>query len=655
MTHIYSRLIVVVGMLALLTSCQYNKIDPPQEPKQRPLWERTMTIQELKALYQSKPVRVVPDAVIVGQVISDDSEGNIYKSIYLQDETGGIEFKAGLVNSNLLYKRGSKIAIRCHGLTLGKYGGVVTLGKSSTEPKYENAYLPEQMTPSLVRCDNTRQPLVYRTLTIPTLSPEYTNTLIRLEGVQFVDSELGQTYADADNKTSVPAVERQIEDQQGNRVGTQQLTIETNRRFSITFGEGAEWVSATPMEATEGTHQITITALPNRSEDAREAQMIIKTSTTQHVYLIMQLGSTGKGITYTSLAEIAKLGEGLDQNGKTIDQDLRIRATVTTHAETKQFPFAGFHYIQDAEGNALPIEPIETTLEEVIAGKHPNQYVRVKDVQFVKPDVPFFDPASSYSSTRHQIVDKSGKKTNVEVWKTATFRDEKVPSGSGSITAVVTVNKTFFNLRPTLRSDIKLDQPRFDVGGGNQPNPNPNPDPNPNPQGNIYGVDLSQTARTIPFADDFSKGGKDYDPFALPGWLNKALVGGRNFQKRSREGVHYAQANAFKSTDPENKCVLVTPRLQMKAGSSYTVELTYSTGHTNGATLTIQQLDKDGKLVKTLEVINDQSSPSGYGNQHYKKSYTITGSADAGYIAVLYAAKAPDRTTTYQVEALTVK
>ena len=481
--------------------------------------------------------------------------------------------------------------------------------------------------------------------------------------------------------------------------GTQELTIETNRRFSITFGEGAEWVSATPMEATEGTHQITITALPNKSEDAREAQMIIKTSTTQHVYLIMQLGSTGKGISYTSLAEIAKLGEGLDQNGKTIDQDLRIRATVTTHAETKQFPFVGFHYIQDAEGNALvltvpkgedalqfgdevtaklkgakisnyngtiqlqvsraqmaivpnkPIEPIETTLADVVAGKHPNQYVRVKEVQFVQTDVPFFDPASTYSSTRREITDKSGKKTNVEIWKTAAFRDEKIPSGSGSITAVVTVNKTFFNLRPTLRSDIKLDQPRFDVGGGNQPNPNPDP----NPQGNIYGVDLSQTARTIPFADDFSKGGEDKKDFTLPGWLNKDLVGGRKFQKRSFGNVHYAQANAFGSADPENKCVLVTPRLQMKAGSSYTVDLTYSTGHTNGATLTIQQLDKDGKLVKTLEVINDQSSPSGYGNQHYKKSYTISGSADAGYIALLYAAKAPDHTTTYQVEALTVK
>lgn len=482
--------------------------------------------------------------------------------------------------------------------------------------------------------------------------------------------------------------------------GTQEITIETNRRFTVSFSEGAEWVSASPMEGMEGSHKLVITALANRDEDAREAQMIVKTSTTQHVFLIMQLGSTGKGITYTSLAEIAKLGQDTDQNGKTLDQDLRIRATVTTHAETKQFPFAAFHYIQDAESNALvltlprgedplsfgdqvtaklkgckisnyngtvqlqvsrehmtivsgkPIEPIETTLAEVVAGKHPNQYVRVKDVQFVQTGVPFFDPASTYSSTRREIVDKAGRKTNVEVWKTALFRDELIPEESGSITAVVTVNRTYFNLRPTLRSDIKLDQPRFEVGGGNGGGTQPDPEPTDN----MYGVDLTQTARALPLKDDFSKGGKDMDPFTLPGWLNKAIKGSRTFQKRSFSGVHYAQANAFKSTDPENHCVLVTPRLQMTEGASYTVEMTYSTGHTNGATLTVQQLDKNGALVKTLEVINDDSSPSGYGNQHYKKSYSISGSAEAGYIAILYkASQTPPHTTTYQVEALTVK
>ena len=192
-----------------------------------------------------------------------------------------------------------------------------------------------------------------------------------------------------------------------------------------------------------------------------------------------------------------------------------------------------------------------------------------------------------------------------------------------------------------------------DENGGTEPEPNPNPEPAGE---NIYNVDLTQTARALPLNDDFAKGGKDYDPFALPGWLNKALVGERDFQKRSYSGVHYAQASAYKSTDPVNKCVLITPRLQMTAGSSYTVELTYSSGHTNGATLTVQQLDKDGALVKTLEVINDSTSPSGYGNQHYKKSYAIAGSAEAGYIAILYeASQEPLHTTTYQVEALTVK
>ena len=187
--------------------------------------------------------------------------------------------------------------------------------------------------------------------------------------------------------------------------------------------------------------------------------------------------------------------------------------------------------------------------------------------------------------------------------------------------------------------------------------PTETPKPDPKPAGeNLYDVNLTQTARALPLQDDFAMGGKDYDPFALPGWLNKALVGTRDFQKRSYGDIHYAQASAFKSADPVNKCVLVTPRLRMTAGSSHTVELTYSSGHTNGATLTVQQLDKDGALVKTLEVINDTTSPSGYGNQHYKKSYTITASAEVGYIALLYeASQELLHTTTYQVENLTVK
>ena len=241
----------------------------------------------------------------------------------------------------------------------------------------------------------------------------------------------------------------------------------------------------------------------------------------------------------------------------------------------------------------------------------------------------------SYSYTFASLALQSGKnhKFNVTLASNALTVDEI----NGQVSDWVVVDGEDIIVNP-------------DDNGGTEPTPDPEPAGE-----NIYNVDLTQTARALPLNDDFAKGGKDHDPFALPGWLNKALVGARDFQKRSYNGVHYAQASAYQSADPVNKCVLVTPRLQMTAGSSYTVDLTYSTGHTNGATLTVQQLDKDGALVKTLEVINDTSAPTGYGNQHYKKSYTITASAEAGYIALLYeSSQKPLHTTTYQIEAVNV-
>lgn len=119
--------------------------------------------------------------------------------------------------------------------------------------------------------------------------------------------------------------------------------------------------------------------------------------------------------------------KNVGQQGITIDEDLRIRAVVTTHYQAKQFPFAAFHYIQDAQGNAMvatlmkgsgdpiefgtqitaslkgrklsnyngtvqieldgkevvkvpnmAIEPKDATLQDVLDGKCINQYIRIK-------------------------------------------------------------------------------------------------------------------------------------------------------------------------------------------------------------------------------------------------------------------------------------
>ena len=82
------------------------------------------SIKDLKALYKShgKPVKIEQPLVIRGQVTTSDESGNVYRELYLQDETGAIDFKIGRSSSYDDYKQGQILYINCNGFTLGEYG-----------------------------------------------------------------------------------------------------------------------------------------------------------------------------------------------------------------------------------------------------------------------------------------------------------------------------------------------------------------------------------------------------------------------------------------------------------------------------------------------------------------------------------------------------
>ena len=111
------------------------------------------TIADIKALYvkDGEPVTIERDLVIKGQVISSDLSGNLYRSLYIQDESGAIELKIGKSSMYSDYKLGQWLYVRCKGLTLGKYGGMLQLGYRTDSPawldipsKYETAYIDVQ-------------------------------------------------------------------------------------------------------------------------------------------------------------------------------------------------------------------------------------------------------------------------------------------------------------------------------------------------------------------------------------------------------------------------------------------------------------------------------------------------------------------------------
>lgn len=120
------------------------KYDDPVKDKPVTMQANT-TIAELKALYVNKPVKIEDDLIIKGQVTTSDQQGNLYKSFYIQDETGGIEIKMGKNGLYNEYKIGQWVYIDCNGLTLGNYRGMKNLGYEDPTGEYETGYLEIQL------------------------------------------------------------------------------------------------------------------------------------------------------------------------------------------------------------------------------------------------------------------------------------------------------------------------------------------------------------------------------------------------------------------------------------------------------------------------------------------------------------------------------
>lgn len=214
-----TTLFVTLMVALLVLSCHYNKFEPTPKPNKEPLPNATHTISQLKALYKngSAGTTIAKDIIIRGTVSTSDLKGNFYRTIDIQDETGGIELKMGMPNLSLIYPKGTEIAVRCQNLALGKYGDVINLGFPSDDAKYETSFVPDLMVPR-VMIAGEHKGIAPQVLTLKQISKKFANTLICISDVQFIDSEIGQTYADPINKTSVSAVNRTLIDKYGNTI-----------------------------------------------------------------------------------------------------------------------------------------------------------------------------------------------------------------------------------------------------------------------------------------------------------------------------------------------------------------------------------------------------------------------------------------------------
>lgn len=191
--------VVLVVSMGTLSSCK-KEFDNPPGPVD-PDIVATTSIKDLKAMHTTAGAYdiITSDLVISGIVVADDESGNLYKQLFIQDATGGLQI---LLDANSLYGSypvGRRIFIKCKDLCISDYNGMMELGVKATVaglPSLEG--IPAGLVSKYVlggSINNPVTPIVVDQSQLGTnMQDPYLGCLIQLTGYEFGDTTV--TFSD---------------------------------------------------------------------------------------------------------------------------------------------------------------------------------------------------------------------------------------------------------------------------------------------------------------------------------------------------------------------------------------------------------------------------------------------------------------------------
>lgn len=190
------QLVVLALAVGMTTSCARDYDEPPfNEPEYTPTGT-AVTVDELKAKYSTvaDPTLIDTDFYLKANVVGNDVSGNIFKQIYVQDATGGIQLGVDQNNVAAEYGTGQQVYIQLRGLYILKYGGEFQLGyKGTNANRIPWEFFKEHVHRSGFAKPSNAAPRVldmnylYATSTSANELNTLVNTLVTFEKVHFVN------------------------------------------------------------------------------------------------------------------------------------------------------------------------------------------------------------------------------------------------------------------------------------------------------------------------------------------------------------------------------------------------------------------------------------------------------------------------------------
>lgn len=188
-----------------LTGCQDHfdddvKIDTPVATNQP-----NMTIAEFKAeFWQDEnnycveiPAREDGSHYIIsGRVISSDYQGNIFKCLYIQDETAALAMSINQYNLYMTNRVGQELVIDLTGMYVGKFNGMFQLGFPSWYDRdqcYETSFMAPELFNAHVEYNGNPEPAKIDTVTVSDFSEisdlqKWQGQLVRFNNVKFANA-----------------------------------------------------------------------------------------------------------------------------------------------------------------------------------------------------------------------------------------------------------------------------------------------------------------------------------------------------------------------------------------------------------------------------------------------------------------------------------
>ncbi len=501
------------------------------------------TIMELRNMHSlGNYEEITEDIIIRGVVISSDLAGNFFRQLVIQDETGGIEMRIEMTDLDNIYPPGRQVSVRCQGLWLGDYNGLIQLGGAVTGNggDRELERIPEPLVESTIIPGTYGNDVTPKEKGINQLTFDDVSTLVQLNDVQFANSELGQTYSDPSFSTN-----RTLTDCNLNEIIVRTSSFATFAQEKLPEGNGT-------LVAVLGVFGSTLQlALRDLDDVQLEAERCGPGGNTVTIGSLRSQFDSGdalisdgaiEGFVISDYETGNVTGRNLYVQDETGGIVIRFSANhsfgLGSHIRVvvggqEMSEYNGLLQIELPIGNGIDLgngtapAPRTATIAEIISNSEPWESTLVKIENATISGNSIFDGTLT-------VQDGTGS-IDLYTRNQASFSGTAVPTGEVEITAIVS---QFNDPQIILRS-------ASDVKGGST-------------GGGAVNESFDQIGNN--------------DEVVLTGWVNVALKGSRTWLGKVFDGNHYAQATAYNDDAQEMETWLVTPEIDISETPSFSFE-----------------------------------------------------------------------------------